>query len=67
MKCSKNGIVSNSDVQIPSDLFSQFLTVSLGKQIQESAGEVVSVGVWITQLVANRVQEQISTWMERKR
>ena len=35
------------------------LSVGLGKQVEQAAGEVVGVGVGVPQLVGNTVEEQI--------
>ena len=47
------------DLNAPGDLLLDGLRVSLSKQVEEAAGEVVGVGVGVPQLVGDAVQEQI--------
>lgn len=44
------------------DLLLDGLSVGFCKQIQERAGEIVSVAVGISELIGNCVQEQVSTF-----
>lgn len=46
----------------PGDLLLDGLSVGLGKQIEHRAAEVVSVAVGVTQLIGDRIQEQVTPW-----
>jgi hypothetical protein len=45
----------------PGDLLLNNLLVCFSKQIQQHAAEIVSVAVWVSQLVCNGVQEMIAS------
>lgn len=50
----------------PGDLLLDGLSVGLGKQIEHRAAEVVSVTVGVTQLIGDRIQEQVTPWKKTK-
>lgn len=51
----------------PGDLLLDGLGVGLGKQIEHRAAEVVSVTVGVTQLIGDRIQEQVTPWKKKIR
>lgn len=44
------------------DLFLDRFLVCFSEQIEQSATEVMCVAVWISKLVGNRIQEQVTTF-----
>ena len=46
----------------PCDLLLNRFLISFSKQIKHRTTEIVSVRVWITKLISNRIQEQISSY-----
>ena len=51
---------------IPSNLFLDGLGIGLGKEGEQSTGEIVGVAVWVPQLVGYGIQEQVATWAMSK-
>ena len=54
----------NSEKQtsvLPCDLFLNSFSVGLCKKVQHGAAEVVSVAIWVPQLICNCIQEEIPT------
>lgn len=46
----------------PCNLFLDSFSVGLCKKVQHGAAEVVSVAIWVPQLICNCIQEEISTF-----
>ena len=46
----------------PCDLFLNSFSVGLCKKVQHGAAEVVSVAIWVPQLICNCMQEEIPTF-----
>ena len=46
---------------LPCDLFLDSFSVGLCKKVQHCAAEVVSVAIWVPQLICNCIQEEIPT------
>ena len=51
--------------QDPGDLFLDSFCVSLSKEVKKGAAEVVSMTVWVAQLIGNGIQEQVPACNEQ--
>lgn len=54
-------VVKGVPYSSPGDLLLDCFCIGFSKQIQHSTAEIVGVAVWVSQLIGDGIQEQVST------